>query len=242
MVDEKALTPSVRRLKTRSQRRASATRKSLLHSALKLFCEKGLDATTIEEITELADLGKGTFYRYFSSREEVFLELVDDVVSRLVASLRAPVRKPCTLEEVLNHILDTHAAFFLKDPSDFLLLFQGRLFVRLQREVAEDLEEPYLRYLKEIESQILAAMPGGADAGRVHRLAFATAGFVSGFFSFAMIGFPSEEVERSFQPLRQAFVTASATFLSAGTLDSGAMKASPGQPLQSAATPQGSEQ
>jgi len=50
----------------RTQRRASKTRNRLLKAALSVFAEVGTDATTIEMITQRADLGKGTFYRHFA--------------------------------------------------------------------------------------------------------------------------------------------------------------------------------
>jgi AcrR family transcriptional regulator len=47
---------------TRRERRASATRQRLLDAARAVFAEKGLDLTSIGDITERADVGKGTFY------------------------------------------------------------------------------------------------------------------------------------------------------------------------------------
>jgi hypothetical protein len=48
---------------------------------------------------------------------------------------------------------------------------------------------------------------------KIRRLACAVAGFVFGFFSFAMIGMTKEEIESSVKPLRQTFVKSLRTFL-----------------------------
>lgn len=45
------------------------------------------------------------------------------------------------------------------------------------------------------------------------RLACAVAGYVFGFFSFAMIGMTSKEIEKSIKPLRRVFVKSLVTFL-----------------------------
>ena len=42
--------------------------KSLGHSALELFLEQGIQATTIDEITKAAGVAKGSFYRYFEDK------------------------------------------------------------------------------------------------------------------------------------------------------------------------------
>jgi AcrR family transcriptional regulator len=56
----------------RRARRQTETRERLIRSALRLFAERGFTATTVEEITNLADVGKGTFFNYFPSKEHVF--------------------------------------------------------------------------------------------------------------------------------------------------------------------------
>ena len=56
----------------RRSRRQAEIRERLVRSALRLFAERGFMATTVEEITNLADVGKGTFFNYFPSKEHVF--------------------------------------------------------------------------------------------------------------------------------------------------------------------------
>ncbi len=56
---------------SRHERRRLQTRKLLIHSALQLVLEKGYDAISIQDITDRADLGRGTFYIHFKDKEEV---------------------------------------------------------------------------------------------------------------------------------------------------------------------------
>jgi AcrR family transcriptional regulator len=60
---------------TRSDRRMVRNRKALLSAAEKLIGEKGMERLTIDEITEAADLAKGTFYNYFKDKREIAGEL-----------------------------------------------------------------------------------------------------------------------------------------------------------------------
>jgi AcrR family transcriptional regulator len=70
---------------SRRERKKLETRQALLEAALALFREKGYRATTVEEITERADVAKGTFFNYFASKEA----LLDDLSVWHVERLRA---------------------------------------------------------------------------------------------------------------------------------------------------------
>lgn len=55
----------------RRERRSAEIRERLFRAALQLFAERGYLETTVEDITEAADLGKGTFFNYFPTKEHV---------------------------------------------------------------------------------------------------------------------------------------------------------------------------
>jgi AcrR family transcriptional regulator len=195
------------------QTRVKRTRKKLKQAALDIFTEKSVDATTVEEITEKADVGKGTLYQHFADKEEVVLTLVEDAVNHLIEAIRSYETEPETLEEMLEHLLNSHYRFSVDSREEFMLLFQGKLLLRLESETLDELEEPYLRYLEEIEDQVSIYLSPRISPLKVRRLACAVAGFVFGFLSFAMIGMSEEEVESSVRPLRVAFVESLCTFL-----------------------------
>lgn len=199
--------------KTRAQKRAKRTRKKLKKAALGVFSEKTVDAATVEEITEKADVGKGTLYQHFADKEEMVLTLVEDAVEHLIDRICSYDHQPQTLEDMLEHLLDVHYGFSVDCREEFLLLFQGKLLVKLQSETLDELEEPYLRYLGEIENQISGYLSPRIDPLKIRRLACAVAGFVFGFLSFAMIGMSADETETSIKPLRLVFVRSLCIFL-----------------------------
>jgi AcrR family transcriptional regulator len=71
----------------RRERRKAETYERLMRAALRLFAEQGLAATTIEQITEAADVGKGTFFNYFPTKEHVLLAFGDTRVKKIRAAL-----------------------------------------------------------------------------------------------------------------------------------------------------------
>jgi AcrR family transcriptional regulator len=57
------------------------TREALLTAASKLFCRRGLEGTSIDEVAEAAGYTKGAFYANFKSKEELFLVMLDEKFS-----------------------------------------------------------------------------------------------------------------------------------------------------------------
>jgi AcrR family transcriptional regulator len=198
---------------SRTQRRARRTRRRLKRAALDVFAEKSVDAATVEEITEKADVGKGTLYQHFADKEEIVLTLVSEAVNHLIKDIRSYGTEPETLEEMLEHLLNAHYRFSVEAREEFIWLFQGKLLLRLESDTMDELEEPYMRYLNEIEEQVSPYLSPRIAAIKIRRLACAVAGFVFGFFSFAMIGMTDEEIESSIKPMRRAFVHSLSTFL-----------------------------
>ena len=68
---------------TRHERRRLQTRKLLIQTTLQLVLEKGYDAISIQDITESADLGRGTFYLHFKDKEEVVWAAFKDRIQEL---------------------------------------------------------------------------------------------------------------------------------------------------------------
>ena len=81
----------------RFERRKQRTRDELLVAATRVLAEKGLHATKIADIADAADVGVGTFYLHFDTKESLYDALVDDAVTRLktaVDAARAGVDDP----------------------------------------------------------------------------------------------------------------------------------------------------
>jgi AcrR family transcriptional regulator len=72
---------------SRRERKKLETRQGLLEAAHHLFREKGYEATTVEEITERADVAKGTFFNYFPSKEALLGEVAVWGIEKLRAVL-----------------------------------------------------------------------------------------------------------------------------------------------------------
>ncbi len=56
---------------SRRERRTAELHSRIVSAALGLFAEKGFSSTTVEDITTAADVGKGTFFNYFPTKEHL---------------------------------------------------------------------------------------------------------------------------------------------------------------------------
>ena len=71
----------------RRERRSAEIRERLFRSALQLFGQKGFSETTVEDITEAADVGKGTFFNYFPSKDHILLAFGEMQLKKLEAAI-----------------------------------------------------------------------------------------------------------------------------------------------------------
>jgi AcrR family transcriptional regulator len=71
----------------RRQRRSAEIRERLFNASLRLFAQKGFAETTVEDITEAADVGKGTFFNYFPSKDHILLAFGEMQLRKLEAAI-----------------------------------------------------------------------------------------------------------------------------------------------------------
>jgi len=72
---------------SRRERKKQETRQSLMEAAYRLFKEDGYDATTVKDITDEADVAKGTFFNYFPTKEAVLPAIAAHRLEQLAEAL-----------------------------------------------------------------------------------------------------------------------------------------------------------
>ena len=100
-------------------RKKAATRQSIQEHALRLFVEKGYDATTVEEIAAASGVSHMTFFRYFPRKEEVVeYDEYDPMIEQLIAE-QPPELPPIT---AIHHALRAGLENVLATDHDALLI------------------------------------------------------------------------------------------------------------------------
>jgi AcrR family transcriptional regulator len=129
---------------SRRERKHAAIRAQILDTAVGLFSKHGLNEVTVDQIAEAADIGKGTIYNYFSTKEEIVVAFMVDVEAQVQAKVRRFITSKGPLESILAGFI--RFQFRLKEPHhQFVLVFLGQMFTRT---------EQFLPYMVEIQKAI----------------------------------------------------------------------------------------
>lgn len=108
----------------------SRRRKAILESATRAFAEDGFAATDVRRIADDLGVGKGTIYRHFSTKEELFLATVDAAMLRLRQEVdEAADLAEAPLEQIAAGIR-AYLAYFRNHPEVVELLIQERAHFR----------------------------------------------------------------------------------------------------------------
>jgi len=197
---------------TRQQRSVTRTHAKLLDAGRSVFSEKGLDLTTVDDITQRADLGRGTFYYHFASKQDLISEVIKGLLGELAAEVRARCSDKTELPELLDAMIEVHTEFFSRRWEDFVLYYQGRADMTLGQSWG-GLETPFNEYLATIEQLVDSSISEPIPGPVLRRVACAIAGFISGYYSFAVVSSVSEDVDSAFASLRSAFVASLVRFI-----------------------------
>ena len=111
----------------RRQRRSSEIRERLFRAALDLFANKGFLETTVEDITEAADVGKGTFFNYFPTKEHVLATYGEERVAAMECALDEARAGKRPVLAVLKNLIGDLAGHSSESPDLLRAIFAAHL-------------------------------------------------------------------------------------------------------------------
>lgn len=104
----------------------SRRQEEILEAAAKLFAERGYSEANTQELADLLQVGKGTIYRYFETKQELFLAAVDRVMQQLTEAMDAAIDPIADPLERLAHAIKTYLIYMAEHPEIVELLIQER--------------------------------------------------------------------------------------------------------------------
>jgi AcrR family transcriptional regulator len=128
----------------RRSRRSLELRERLFRAALDLFAKKGFAETTVEDITNSADLGKGTFFNYFPSKEHILLAFSEMQLAKLQAAVEQARRTSEPMPKFLRSLGERMTQEPTRNPAIVRAILQAYLSSTPVREAMLDLQKRVL--------------------------------------------------------------------------------------------------
>jgi AcrR family transcriptional regulator len=138
------MTMVITEIESRRDRKKAAVRARIIATAIDLFGRHGLANVTVEHIADVADIGKGTIYNYFETKEDIVVAFMVDLEQKVQARIKKFTASRASLDSILTNLVLLE--FKLKKPyHQFVRVFLGQLFSRT---------EHFLPYMIEMQKAI----------------------------------------------------------------------------------------
>ena len=134
------------------------TKRKIFETSMKLFAEKGYDATSIEDITATVGVAKGTLYYHFSSKEEIFNFLVEEGMKLLKNSIEIKKAKATNTIDKLRAVVLIQIKIIAK-YEDFMIIVLSQIWGNEQRNIL--CKNKVIEYIKAIEDILKEGMEKG---------------------------------------------------------------------------------
>lgn len=156
-------TPARPRGRPRDEALAGRRREQILDAATTVFARHGYRRADVQEIADEVGVGKGTVYRYFSGKAELFLAAVDRGIVELIERLRASMEDTDDAIERIRRGVATYLEYFELHPELPELFIQERAEFRHHR-------LPLYFQHQESEEEWLEEIRGVVEAGRLRKI------------------------------------------------------------------------
>ena len=133
-------------------------KRRIFNTAIKLFSEKGYENTSIEEITAVAGVAKGSLYYHFPTKEDVFDFLVDNAAKLLSNSIEIKCRNCNNALEKLQAIMMVQIKSIIR-YEDFLVVVLNHILGETPR--SKRCQKELYNYIEKIEDIIKEGIEEG---------------------------------------------------------------------------------
>ena len=118
----------------RMERRKMETRAKLLEATLSQMSEKGIDGTTLDDITDTADLGRRTFYYHFASKEDSLVAAAARAYEKHAVKVKESFSEDEDPALVVARAIHIVMSGLLSEPITRVIVDRPKLLVRVLQE------------------------------------------------------------------------------------------------------------
>lgn len=144
------------------QSRSLETRLQLMEAALRLFSQRGYQATSVAEICSAAGASKGAFYHHFPSKQAIFLALMETWLADLDRSFQQAYQDSADLPTALLQMSRIAGQVFQAADVNLAILLEFWVQAQRDPELWQAAIAPYHRYQQYFAGLIRSSIQGGA--------------------------------------------------------------------------------
>ncbi len=129
------------------QDRGHRTRQKVLTAARKILVRRGYQAARVEEITKLAQVGYGTFYKYFRNKQDVLEAVMEEVYTQLQDAGFPSQVEAARLEDQIRSGITNYLEAYYKNREVLLALQPASLLSPRIRKFISDMREKEVQWM-----------------------------------------------------------------------------------------------
>ena len=134
------------------------TKRRIFNTAIKIFSEKGYDNTSVEEITAVAGVAKGSLYYHFAKKEDIFDLLLDEGMSLLKNNIELKIKNCQTALEKIKAVILIQVKVTVR-YEDFLNVIFSQIWGNESKNIK--CKKAVFQYIKVIEEIIQEGITNG---------------------------------------------------------------------------------
>lgn len=161
------------------------SRRDILHTAARLFQERGYEATSMQDVASALDVSKGALYHHFQSKDEILFEIMNhglDVFDEEVLNVVRPMPDPV---ERLRACIARHIGMVLRgrDREITVILHENRTLPSRLRKLINARKKSYILFLEETIEAVQKQMATKNDISP-QSAAFALLGMINWIYQW----------------------------------------------------------
>lgn len=153
---------TIRTARKRVTKEPDVRRQELLDAAIEIFSEKGIARTTVADITRLAGVAKGTFYLYFTSKEQLLAGLKERFVDEILAHATGLYSR--VGRDDWEALLDVT----VESMTDFMIERANMVQIMVQEGFTEDTMKLFADCEAKVDEMFAAGIRAGMESGAFH--------------------------------------------------------------------------
>lgn len=107
---------------TEKKSKSDDKRKKILNASIAIFAREGFHSTTIDQIAEEADIGKGSVYRYFKSKDLILEELLETTFADIAARISSIYSKEMDILQLVEEMIKSWITFISENPDLYQII------------------------------------------------------------------------------------------------------------------------